>query len=267
MDNKEEKIRSGNNDVGIREKEDIFWREYADFIVSRDGLLFLESPPYQHEFKCFSSFIKPKEGQRWLDVGCGALAIAKLICQLSEGKAEVLAGDIYLSPAKKELEKIGNSKIILKKVDLTKRFPFPDNYFDGITASKVLSYIIEFEGRKGKEGLKDMFKELFRVLKPGGVLVWSFLRSDMNRWKGAILYLGYLFNPYQWLKTRCFLPGFALRMLKWAQPFEEKVKKRIYYSLSKEEYEELMKSAGFENPEWKITFADQILISKVKKPL
>ena len=251
-----------------------FWKEYAELMTGKDRDTFLNLPLYQEELKAFKEFIEPKGGQRWLDIGCGALPLTELIWQTSRGEVELWAGDIYLSPAQKRLEEIGNPSIKLKYLNLTKKLPFSDNFFDGIVAGKVLPYIPEFEGERGKEALKGIFQEMFRVLKPGGVLVWSGAIKGMSRWQGVLTglrygfrHIRYLLNPYHWIKQRCFLPLSVIKIIKFFKPMEEKGKKGIYPFLSQKEYEDLLISIGFKNPEWKITFGRQVLVNKVNKLL
>jgi len=258
------------NDTKIdtsQERELEFWEDYAIFMATKERKVYLNSPLYREEFKTIGEFILPRKGERWLDLGCGALPAAELIYNMSGGKAEVWGGDIYLCAAQRRLRELDYPPIKLKQIDLTKRLLFPDNYFDGIVASKVLNYIIESQGETGKSALIKIFQELFRILKPGGVLVWSSFGKEINRQKAAKVYFKYLLNPAEWIRARYFLPIFAFKIFRWAKPFEEKIKKGVYHSLSEQEYDELLLLAGFENSEWKRTFANQLLVNKVNKPL
>jgi ubiquinone/menaquinone biosynthesis C-methylase UbiE len=251
------------------EEELKFWKEYAELMTSKNGYIFLNLPLYKEELKAFEEFIDPKAGERWLDIGCGALPITELILRKSKGDVEIWAGDLFLSPAKKRLKEIGNPPIKLKYLDLTRKLPFPDKFFDGITAGKVLPYIPEFEGKRGKDALKGIFQEMLRILKPGGILIWSGAVKGMSRWMGVLIglrYTGYVLNPYNWIKTRNILPFSIIRIIKFFKPMEEKGRNGIYPFLSQKEYEDLLILIGFKNPEWKITFGKQILVNKVKKP-
>ncbi|MCM8823410.1 MAG: class I SAM-dependent methyltransferase [Candidatus Omnitrophica bacterium] len=58
--------------------------------------------------------------------------------------------------------------------------PYPENFFDGIGANLVLPYVIDFCGKKGKEAFAGVLQELFRILKPGGHLVWSTPKAGAN---------------------------------------------------------------------------------------
>ncbi|HOK35065.1 MAG TPA: methyltransferase domain-containing protein [Candidatus Pacearchaeota archaeon] len=245
----------------IQEEEREFWKEYAELMISKYRDAFLNLPHYQNELKVINEFINPQKGQKWLDLGCGSLPVTELILEKSKGEVEIIAGDLYLEPAKKRLQELGNSSIKLQHIDLSQKLPFPDNYFDGIVSSKVITYIIESQGQKGKNALKVIFQEIYRILKPGGVLIWSTPKKDVSRLTGALLASIYLLNPCQWIKQKCFLPYFAIKMIKFFTPVEE------YTFLSEEEYENLLIQIGFQNSKWKISFGKQVLVNKVNKPL
>lgn len=58
-------------------------------------------------------------------------------------------------------KKLKNIKIV--KLDMAKPYPFPDNYFDVVYAHSCIQYFT-------KKETKNIFKEIDRVLKPGGIL-------------------------------------------------------------------------------------------------
>ncbi len=263
-----------------RVEEYRFWKEYMDFLDTKEGKIFLNSPPYRKEFQVFKEFLEPivskltekQDIVEVLEIGCGrAFLIVRAMKEITKNfgfgmKAKVCASDIFLDGAKEKLEALGYFDVSLKKVDLREKLPFSDNSFDIIGASKVIQDIPFSQGKTGKEALVEIFKELYRILKPGGVLIWSFMRVDLNPVKGALKYMGYLLNPIEWIKARYFLPKYAIKMVKWAKPFREKLKKGIYHRITKEECEKLLLSVGFENPEFKLTFAEQFFVNKANKP-
>jgi ubiquinone/menaquinone biosynthesis C-methylase UbiE len=259
----EEKIKDEN----LEEME--YWAKYSDFMTGKNRDPYINSPYFQTELKKISEFISPQEGQKWLDLGCGALPIAELFLKKAEGKdLEIWAGDVNLKPAKKKLEELGNPPIKLRHIDVTEKMPFPNDFFDGIVASKVLTFIPKAHGKEGKEGLREIFKELFRILKPGSVLVWTTTQKGVSSLKGILLGLGYVLNPYQWLKQKSFLPVFTYQLNNVFKPVVEKVHTGVYPVLnSREEYEEMLEKIGFKNPEWKTTAGFQVLVNRVDKPL
>ncbi len=252
----------------IQEEEQKFWKEYADLMsIKKYRDAYIYSPLYQDELKKIKEFLNfnNKEKEKWLDLGCGSLPVTELILEESRGNIELWGGDINLEPAKKRLEELSNSPIKLEYIDLTRKLPFPDNFFDGIVSSKVLPYISNFEGAEGKEAIKKVFREIYRILKPKGVLIWTYNTKDSNNLHGIIVSIGYLLNPYEWIKRKVFLPFYAIKMMGFFKGTIEKLKKGIYHSFSKEEYEDLLTSVGFRNLEWKSGFGDMVLINKAEK--
>lgn len=254
------------SEINCSKEEFEYWKMYHEFMMSNYGDAYINSPYFQKELEAIGEFIEPKKGERWLDLGCGALPVSRLILD-REPNVDLWAGDIILLTAKEKLKKMGNPPVKLVRLDLTKALLFEGNFFDGIVASKVLPYIPESQGKEGKEGLREIFREVFRILKPGGVLVWSGSIKDVSRLKGTLLALGYIFNVYQWIKQRCFLPMFAVKVNKVFKPVVEKIKKGIYPVFSVKEYEDLLNSVGFVNQEWKLTFGNQVLVNKSVKPV
>lgn len=101
--------------------------------------------------------IQPRE--KILDMGCGEGFYSMIFDQLYD--CEVIAVDYdpeILSLAKKWLG--GSSRVTVEQGDIT-NLRFPDNYFDKIVCTEVLEHV---------EDDKTAIKELFRVLRPGGVV-------------------------------------------------------------------------------------------------
>lgn len=58
------------------------------------------------------------------------------------------------------------------------KLPFPDNYFDLVSARELHS-ILKFVGENGEDEWEGALKEAMRVLKPGGYFEFSVLDSDI----------------------------------------------------------------------------------------
>lgn len=194
--------------------------------------------------------------------------MSELIWQKSGGKVkEIWATDIILAPAKNRLSQFKNPPPIkLKYADLQEKSPFPDDFFDGIVGNYIFTLLVEFEEQRGIEALKGIFQEMFQTLKPGGTLVWSTPRKDVSNFQGLLPSLKYILNPLRSLKYKVFVPATAIKTLKYTRQIERKGKEGIYSLLTKEEYEEILISAGFVNPEWGTAFFGQCLVNKVYKP-
>jgi SAM-dependent methyltransferase len=89
-----------------------------------------------------------------LDLGAGHGALTQ---KLHERGYEVSACDLFP-------EYFEYGEVICDKVDITSRFPYPDNSFDIVIAVEVSEHIIDHE---------MFFSELSRILTPGGRLLIS----------------------------------------------------------------------------------------------
>lgn len=267
-------VRNPNTNEATRKrlllwlKESQYWHSYAEIVSKKYKTTYYNSPTYQSMIQAIDQFISPRQGDVWLDAGCGALQMSKLILNKCPKVKKIYAMDVFLEAAKNEvLTSINNLKPIeFVRGSLTDSLPFPDNFFDGIVGNCVFTFIIEHEGEKGKNGLKKLFKEVYRVLKPGGILVWSSPRKNANNLLGAVPSIGYALNPYLCFKLKSFLPLGIAMILKHTKVLLEKGKNGTYPILFREEYETILSSIGFINPSWKYTFGKQGEAMRTYKP-
>lgn len=124
-------------------------------------------------------------GDRVLDLGCGTATLTLLIKTAQPG-AEVYALDVdarVLAIARRKLRKTG-ADIVLNLGTAT-GLPYGDGHFDHVFASLMLHHL-------KREHKRRALDEIFRVLKPGGVLhvtdfgrpatLPAFLASLVTRW-------------------------------------------------------------------------------------
>lgn len=95
----------------------------------------------------------------YLDCGCGdgefTLQMANKI-----GTKNIYGIEIIDS----EIKKAKKNGIKVNKVDLDSIFPYPDNKFSVITAIQVIEHLFEVD---------NFVSEIYRILKPGGIVVIS----------------------------------------------------------------------------------------------
>jgi ubiquinone/menaquinone biosynthesis C-methylase UbiE len=103
-----------------------------------------------------------KEEGRYLDAGCGT---GDFIPALLEREGEVFAVDVaaeMIRQTKARLSSLGNAaRLHLFVADVTK-LDFPERYFDAVIGVGLIEYLGEDE---------RALEELYRVLKPGGILI------------------------------------------------------------------------------------------------
>lgn len=101
------------------------------------------------------SFEKYRQGNRFLDVGCGA---GTLLIEALDQKWDA-AGIEISEPSVKHLKKLG-IKVFQGDLELAK---YPDDTFDVVTSVEVLEHIEEPD---------RLLEEIYRILRPGG-LFWG----------------------------------------------------------------------------------------------
>lgn len=112
-----------------------------------------------------------KEGDKVLDAGCGTGTLA-LMLKKQVGNNGFVAG-IDMSSGMLEQAKIKSDKENLHidfRVASIEKIPFSDNFFNVVTSTWVIHQLSLSLKKKG-------FKEIFRVLRPGG----CFLLVDLHR--------------------------------------------------------------------------------------
>lgn len=106
----------------------------------------------------FKNWLTEKEVPVILDVGCGSGFMLEDI--QNAFSATLLIGSDYLTPTLEHLA-VEVPEIPLVQMDITKKV-FPDEIFDGISILNVLEHV---------EDDRTAMKNLFRMLKPGGIAV------------------------------------------------------------------------------------------------
>ncbi|KAK7988743.1 hypothetical protein PG989_009058 [Apiospora arundinis] len=120
----------------------------------------------------------PRERARILDLGGQATCDWAWHCAFMYPSAKVY------TTTTKAIRQLSNSNIRGPSnhrqiaVQRLAKLPFPDNYFDLISARELHS-ILKFVGENGEDEWETCLQEAMRVLKPGGYLEFSVLDSDI----------------------------------------------------------------------------------------
>ncbi len=243
-----------------------FWEEYGQVYKNLE-----KARPYSNLAKAFQKFLDPKPGEAWLDVGCGPLRISELIREKADSDIWVTAIDVVLKPAREKLYELAKKgkklPVTLLYLSITDPLPYPDNSFDGIGANLILPYVTDFLGLRGKEALENVLREMFRILKPGGKLVWSTPIEKVNFNWVFLASLPDMLNIYRYMADKDFSRlAQGTRILKHALAIQRKGKEGVYTFLPKEELAMLLAQIGFVNPVWEKTFTQQVWVNRVSKP-
>lgn len=114
-------------------------------------------PSYRHVFYYESSkeFIK---GKVVLDIGCWTGQIEQLAYKNAKKMVAIDSNPQAISFAKKKLPDVAF------KIARAKKLPFSNSYFDTVLLMDVIEHVT-----KGSE--KEVFRQIHRVIKPGGILI------------------------------------------------------------------------------------------------
>lgn len=149
-------------DENLEKEYKQLWDKYCDIGYENFGLMEI----FQEISQAMEDAIVPCPGGIVFDGGCGTGLNFKRI--LNKTQADTLvAGDF----CEKMLEKarkykattncFKGDKVKIMNVDLSKKFPFPDNYFDAEVFHASINYLPH-------GGWRDALKESYRTTKPGG---------------------------------------------------------------------------------------------------
>ncbi|NOY22524.1 MAG: class I SAM-dependent methyltransferase [Acidobacteria bacterium] len=128
-----------------------------------DGLMNLITLGYYPRFiRSAVSFMDLPKDAHVLDIGCGTGRNARLIANHLGENSRVTGVDVGTEMLAGFSRKQGrDSRLSAMKADIRKRFPFPDNSFDGAFMAFVL-HGLEHDDRL------HVLTEIQRILKPGG---------------------------------------------------------------------------------------------------
>jgi ubiquinone/menaquinone biosynthesis C-methylase UbiE len=122
----------------------------------------------QHLLPAMERLLAP-EGKQILDVGTGTGRIPQLL-HSKTGRCYAL--DLHLGMLKEQARKISPSagRWHLVQADL-RHLPFPDNYFDGVTAGWAIGHFLSWFFEDWPAQVDGGIQEMARVTKSGGALV------------------------------------------------------------------------------------------------
>jgi len=110
------------------------------------------------EVPCMLKAVGPVKGKRLLDLGCGSGLHIKLYSKRGAICSGIDISSTMVAIAKKECPKADF------KIGTIRKLPYASSSFDIVTASLSVHYL---------DDLKPVFKEASRVLKKGGLFIYS----------------------------------------------------------------------------------------------
>lgn len=124
-----------------------------------------QRPSFQLRRKVIMGLLQPhlRDGERWLDAGCGSGYFAR---ELANAGADVIGVDAAMGMVEESMARATSephaARMSFQQVETIERLPFADASFDGVLCSSVIEYVHDYA---------QALRELGRVLRPGGVLL------------------------------------------------------------------------------------------------
>lgn len=123
------------------------------------------NPVVSMDDRCTLIALAAKAGERILDAGCGT---GRHFGPLRRAGCKVFGVDFSLGMLRVARRQYPQAPLLL--ADLQKALPFVNGYFDAVLCALVGEHL---------EPLHRVFREMHRVLRPGGRLVFSVYHPDM----------------------------------------------------------------------------------------
>lgn len=210
-----------------------FWRKYFKVYDSLNLLI-----PYQELLQDLENELALNLDDIVLDVGSGT---GNLLVRIRNKCKEIIGIDYSQKGIEITKLKSPGAKVILHNI--SKQFPFPDNYFSKVVSNNTIYTLAD------AEQLAAIF-EIYRVLKHGGKFVISNVINNYNPLSIYFYHISKSIKKYGVIRTLFLIIRMTRASLKMFY-YNMKIKKsgieRNYHFLSANEQEQLLKRAGFKN--------------------
>ena len=244
------------DDNNFWSNETKFWNNYGKIYRHLEA-----ATPYKKMLDDIFAVISKKNHSSWLDAGCGPGTMIDFLIKKNIKYKSIVGLDfdgVMVDQASKRLSHINN--VSISTANLAKKLQYPDAHFDSIIANLVLSYVIIFDGKYvGNNALKEVLREMYRLLSIGGTLLWTTPVDNVNFSKVFFASWRQTMNP---LRPYIF---YGPRVLSYALKIQNKGKRGIYHFISSNEIYRIMEEVGFKNISIQRTFANQAYLISANK--
>ena len=232
-----------------------------------------ELPPYQRLLADTIAWCEPREGQRWLDLGCGGGQLTKCLWLKSKGALREIIGLDVAAVNEVAYENLRTSvqataeQIAFRQGDFSSGLEgFASNNFDGAVSGLAIQYAESYDAATGiwtQDAYDHLLREIHRVLQPGGSLVFSVNVPDPGWGRVALAALtGLLRAP----RIKRFVQN-SLRMWRYGKWLSQQARGGRFHFLPVDEVVRHLQAARFEQIEHRLSYVNQAYVLRCRKPL
>jgi len=229
--------------------------------------------PYQALLRDTLDWAAPASGERWLDLGCGGGAISRGLWERTNGTIAAVVGlDCAAANAeayqrlREQLKPVPESRIQFIHHNFSSGLDlFDDDAFDHAVSGLSISYAESYDKSSGcwtTAAYDRLLQELYRVIRPGGRLVFSVNVPNPSWTRVAIRSLPGLLRSGHLLQSL----KRSQRMLRYGRWLKQQARIGRFHYLPAEEVEQRLTHAGFRAITHRLSYCDQAYIFRAIKP-
>ena len=221
---------------------------------------------YCQSLRYLAEQVRFKEGEATLDAGCGSgMLFSVLADRLKAGGGRYLGLDILMSGLAalklKARQSILDGVVCPIQADLSRKLPFKNNSVFCIGAHFSLYTLRQEKDRQ------QAYREFYRILKPGGVLVTANPTSSYNAERiirSSLHSLENVIPMYQWWIKKFLVYPLTLRL--GLKHIERQIQCGRWHGYSAEELQQEVRGAGFTIEHTDRVYADSGFLVVGRKP-
>lgn len=229
--------------------------------------------PYQELLQDTARWLSIRPGERWLDLGCGCGQLTALLWQQSGGRiGEIVAMDCNavneeaIAKLRRKLAAAGKTPPLrFLAGNFSAGLPqFADGTFDGIVSGLAISYAESCDPQTGcytDGAYNHLLAEMFRILKPGGRMVFSVNVPNVRFWPIFWKSLRLAFRISKPAKTLLN----SLRMLAYGRWLQREARRGRFHYFPIAEIENRLRLVGFAEFRFCNSYAGQAYVIAASK--
>jgi SAM-dependent methyltransferase len=233
-----------------------------------------ELPPYRELLADTTAWLRPRPGERWLDLGCGSGQLSVALWRASAGTLAEVAG---IDCAAINAERYDRLRELLEPRptaagfhfvtgDFSQALPWDDGRFDGVVSGLAIQYAESWCEQSGcwtDAGYDRVLSEVHRVLAPGGRFIFSVNIPEPAWGRVAWRSLAGMFRarrPLHYLKR-------AWRIWSYGGWLKREARRGRFHYLPSGAILDKLITAGFAGIEHCLSFAGQAYLFRCVRPV